>query len=212
MKSIHLMNLSAPARGMLLAALSILTGLLAGAIGYLIGQVFYVLFLYPFILLVIGAILFYPSLRFFATSRSLFNAFCGLLLGLMILLDFHSIEYALFRQKNIDTFEISRGMNHSAAAQAVDAFLQQETGLSGLGGFVKYQDSQMNPYVYYALRSGRVAHTLKIYLHGRTGWAYLAGEAAVLLGGGALVGFLYRRFAPAPMRMSSGPWKHGGTA
>ena len=212
MKSIHFMNSSAPARYMLLAALSILTGLLAGAIGYLIGQYFYVLFLYPFMLLAIGAILFYPSLRFFATSRSWFNAFCGLLLGLMILLDFHAMEYALFRQKSIDTFEISRGLNQSAAARAVDAFLQQETGLGGLGGFIKYQDAQMNPYVYYALRSGRVAHTFKIYLHGRTGWAYLAGEAAVLLGGGALAGFLSRRFPPAPRRMSSRPWNHGGTA
>ena len=185
----HLMSSSAPARYIILAIASILTGMLAGFIGYWLGQYFYVPFLYPFVLLVIGLILYFPSLRFFGTSSSLFNAFCGFLLGLMILLAFHYVGYSLFREKNINTFEISRGVDQGTASQAVDSFLQKETGWGGLGGFIKYENSQMNPYVYYMVQSGRVAHTYNIYLHGRTGWAYLAGEAAVLLIGSALIGF-----------------------
>ena len=106
MKSISTVNLPVPVRYVLLAVASILTGLMAGFVGYLIGQFFYVLFLYPFILLAIGAILYLPSLRFLRTPNSLFNAFCGLLLGLMILFVFHYIGYSLFRTKNINLFEI----------------------------------------------------------------------------------------------------------
>jgi hypothetical protein len=175
--------------------------MLAGALGYWIGQYFYVLFIYPLILLVIGIILYFPSLRFFGTSSSLFNAFCGFLMGLMILLVFHYVEYSLFRTKSINMFEISQGVNQSAASQAVDAFLKKETGLGGFGGFIRYQNSQMNPYVYYGLQSGRVAHTYRIYLHGRTGWAYLAGEAAVLSIGSALIGFFSRKFFPVSIRL-----------
>ncbi len=200
--TISLENLPTPTRYILLAVLSILTGLLAGVIGYLIGQYFYVIFVYPFILLAIGAILYLPSLWFFRTSSLLFNAFCGLLLGLMILFAFHYVEYSLFRQKNISTFEISQGMNQSTASQAVDTFLQKKTGLGGFGGFIKYENSQMNPYVVYTLRSsGRVAHTYKIYLHGRTGWAYHAGETAVLLIGSALIGFFARKFFPVSIHV-----------
>jgi hypothetical protein len=195
-----IMNRPAPSRYILLAAVSALTGALAGFIGYLIGQYFYVLFLYPFILLAIGAILYFPSLRFFGTSNSLFNGFCGLLLGLMIFFVFHFIEYSLFRTKNISLFML-QGMNQSAASQAVNAFLQKVTGLGGFAGFVKYQNSLWNPYVYYVLQSSRVAHTLKIYLHGKTGWLYLVGEVFVLLGGSALIGFFSRKFFPVGARV-----------
>jgi len=194
MESTLLLRFPTSVRYILLAIVSVLIGMLAGFIGYLIGQYFYVLFLYPFILLVIGIILYFPSLRFFGTSSSWFNAFSAFLMGLMILLVFHYMEYSLFRGKNINTFEISRGVNQSAASQAVDSFLQTETGWGGFGGFIKYENSQMNPYVFYVVRSGRVAHTYNIYLHGRTGWAYLAGEAAVLSIGSALIGFFSRKF------------------
>ena len=194
------MNWPAPARYILLAALSALTGALAGVIGYLIGQYFYILFLYPFILLAIGAILYIPSLWFFRTSSSLFNAFCGLLLGLMIFFVFHYIEYSLFQTKNISIFML-QGMNQSAASQAVNTFLQKETGLGGFAGFVKYQNSLWNPHVYYVLQSSRVTHTLKIFLHGKTGWFYLVGEALVLLGGAALIGFFSRKFFPVGTRV-----------
>jgi len=194
MESTLLLRFPTSVRYILLAIASILTGMLAGFIGYWLGQYFYVPFLYPFILLVIGLILYFPSLRFFGTSSSLFNAFCGFLLGLMILLAFHYVGYSLFREKNINTFEISSDVDQSTASQAVDSFLQKETGWGGFGGFIKYENSQMNPYVFYVLRSGRVAHTYNIYLHGRTGWAYLAGEAAVLSIGSALIGFFSRKF------------------
>ena len=200
MKSISTVNLPVPVRYVLLAVASILTGLLAGSVGYLIGQFFYVLFLYPFILLAIGAILYLPSLWFLRTRNSLFNAFCGLLLGLMILFVFHYIGYSLFRTKNINLFEI-QGINQSAASQAVDAFLQKETGLGGFAGYLKYQNSLWNPNVYYFLQSGRVVHTFEIYLRGKRGWAYLAGETAVLLIGLALIGLFSRRFFPVSIRV-----------
>jgi hypothetical protein len=184
------MNSPLPTRYILLAFLSILTGALAGFIGYLIGQYFYMLVLFPVILLALGAILYFPSLRFLRTSNSLFNALCGLLMGLMILFTFHYVEYSLFRAKNISAIEISQHLDQSAASKAVDTFLQKETGLSGFPGFIKYENAQWNPYVYYLEQGGLITRTLKIYLRGRNGWLYLAGEAAILVGGSALIGFL----------------------
>lgn len=179
-----------PVKPLVLLAASILTGALAGFIGYLIGQYFYVLFVFPFILLAIGAIFYYPSLKFLRTSSWLFNASCGLLMGLMILFTFHYVEYSLFRAKNTSTFEVSQKLDQSAASQAVDVFLQKQTGIGGFIGFLKYNNAQWNPYVYYFEQGGEITRTLKIYLHNRNGWQYLAGEAAVLIGGSVVIGLL----------------------
>lgn len=193
MTTISSTNSSSPKKYIVLVAASILTGALAGFIGYLIGQYFYVLFLFPFILLAIGAILYFPSLKFLRSSSWLFNAFCGLLMGLMIFFTFHYVEYSLFRAKNISTFEVSQHLDQNAASKAVDAFLQKQTGVSGFVGFIKYDNTQWNPYVYYFEQGGLITRTLKIYLRSRNGWLYLAGEAAILLGGSTLIGFLAGR-------------------
>jgi hypothetical protein len=190
-----LVKSSFPIKYVALFAASVLVGALAGFLGYWIGQYFYALFVFPFVLLIIGAILYFPLSKFLRTSNWLFNAFCGLLMGLMIFLTFHYVEYSLFRAKNISTFEVSRNLDQSAASKAVDAFLQEQTGAGGFIGFIKYKNAQWNPYVFYYEQEGKIVRTFKVYLHGRNGWLYLAGEAAVLLGGSALPVFWQgRRF------------------
>ncbi len=181
---------SFPIKAFALLIASILDGALAGFIGYLIGQYFYVLFIFPFILLAIGTILYFPSLKYLQPSSWLFNAFCGLLMGLMIFFTFHYVEYSLFRAKNVRTFEVFQHLDQSAALKATDAFLQKQTSMSGFVGFIKYNNAQWNPYVYYFVQDGVVAHALKIYLHSRNGWFYLAGEAGLLLGGSFIIGLL----------------------
>ncbi len=190
MTTISPTTFSFPTKRIALAIASILTGALAGLLGYLVGQYFYALFVFPFILLAIGTIFYVPSLKFLRTSSWLFNAFCGLLMGLMIFFTFHYVEYSLFRARNISSFEVSQHLDSSAASKAVDAFLQKQTGAGGFIGFMKYNNAQWNPYVYYFVQGGIVARTFKIYLHSRNGWLYLAGEAAVLLDGSALLGSL----------------------
>lgn len=111
-------------------------------------------------------------------------------MGLMILFTFHYVEYSLFRARNVSTFEATQHLDQADASKAVDAFLQKQTGAGGFIGFLKYNNAQWNPYVYYFTQNGIVTRTFKIYLHNRNGWVYLAGEAAVLLGGSALLGFL----------------------
>ncbi len=179
-----------PTKAFALLAASILTGALAGLLGYLLGQYFYIIVVFPFILLAIGAILYFPSLKFLRTPSWLFNAFCGLLMGLMLFFTFHYVEYSIFRAKNISTFEVSQHLDSSAASQAVDAFLQKQTGAGGFIGFIKYKNAQWNPYVYYFEQGGKIIRTFKVYLRSRNGWLYLAGEAAILLGGSALLGIL----------------------
>ncbi len=180
-------------RYLLLPLLALLTGALTAFLGYLLGQYFYVIFLYPLLLLLIGAALFFPSLKFLRTPLPLYNAFCGLLLGLALFLTFHLVEYSIFRAKNISTFETSQHLSASAASKATDNMLRKATGLEGFLGYMKYKNSLSNPYVIYIPRGDTAPYTLKIFLHGRNGWLYLAFEAAVVMAGSALLGFFFGR-------------------
>ena len=176
---------------LILLIASILIGIVAGFLGYLIGQYFYMLFLFPFIMLGIGALLYLPILRFFRTASTPYNVLCGFLMGLMIFTTFHYVEYALFRSKIIHTFEISQNENQVDAAKSANTFLRKQTGMSGFPGYMQYQLQQFQPYVYYTTAAdGKITHRIAFYLHGKNSWLYLGGEIAVLIGGAALLGFL----------------------
>lgn len=176
---------------LILLIASILIGIVAGFLGYLIGQYFYMLFLFPFIMLGIGALLYIPTLRFFRTASVPYNVLCGFLMGLMIFTTFHYVEYTLFRSKVIHTFEISQNENRSEAAKSTNAFLRERTGMTGFPGYMRYQLQQFQPYVYYTTaQDGKFTYTMVVYLHGKNSWLYLGGEIAVLIGGAALLGFL----------------------
>ncbi|HEX2697182.1 MAG TPA: hypothetical protein VHM28_05695, partial [Anaerolineales bacterium] len=118
---------------------SILAGAIAGFVGYAIGQYFYMLFVFPFVLLIGGVLLFIPILKFFKALNPIFNALCGLLMGLMIFTSFHYTEYSIFRSRLTARLEASQSINEGEASKSVDAFLKEKTGLSGFLGFMKYQ-------------------------------------------------------------------------
>lgn len=176
---------------LLLLAASILIGIVSGFVGYLIGQYFYMLFVFPFILLGIGAVIYLPTLKFFRTPSILYNAFCGFLMGLMIFTTFHYVEYALFRAKTIHTFEVSQSENRAAAVKSTNVFLRERTGMTGFPGYMRYELKQFQPFVYYTTtKDGTISHSMVVYLHGKNSWLYLGGEIVVLIGGGTLLGLL----------------------
>ncbi len=175
-------------RGIFLLAGSLIAGAIAGLAGYWIGQYVYILFVFPFLLLAIGALLFLPLLRFFATTSTLVNGLCGFLLGFMILLGFHYVEYSLFRSRMIQVARLAQPAGETSPSASVDAFLEKETGLPGFPGYMIYQQNQYRPYVYYFTRGDKITGSLVFNLWRRNAWLYLAGEALVLLVGSALSG------------------------
>lgn len=177
-------------RFLILVLLSVLAGILSALVGYWIGQYYYVLFVYPFVLLIIGLLLYLPVRAHFGIQHRLRNVLCGLAMGLTIFVTFHYIEYTIFRSKALQIIELSQHVGEAAASKTLDAFLVQKSGLSGFPGFMKNQQSQLRPYVYYFTRRGEITQTLEFYLREKTAWLYLAGEAAVLLGGMAVLGLL----------------------
>jgi hypothetical protein len=184
----------------ILLPVSILAGTVAGLLGYSVGQYFYALFVFPFILLAIGLLLFLPALRFFKTPSALYNAACGLLMGLALFAGFHYTEYFVFRSEITARIQAAEGLDKDAASTSLDAFLKEKTGIGGFLGFTKYQQSQWRPYVYYFIRDGEVASAQDLVLRGRIAWLYLGGEAAVLLVGSALLGYFSVRPVPGPRK------------
>lgn len=178
-------------KNLILPAASLLIGIITGLIGYLIGQFFYMLFVFPLILLGIAALLYLPILKYFRTASLPYNVFCGVLLGVMIFTTFHYVGFTLFRAKMMHTFEVSQNETAAAARESMNAFLHQKTGLTGFPGYMRYELQQFQPYVYYTTKGdGVISHSFVVYLHGKNSWLYLGGEAAVLLGGAALLGLL----------------------
>ena len=174
---------------LILLLASILTGGIAGLSGYILGQYFYMLFVFPFILLTIGLAFFLPTLKFFKTSSALYNALCGLLMGLAIFTAFHYTEYSIFNARITARIESSQGVDKATASKSLDSFLKEKTGLGGFAGFMKYQQSQWRPYVYYFVKDGNITGSQDLALRGGIAWLYLAGEATMLAGGLALTGF-----------------------
>jgi len=174
---------------LILLPASILTGSIAGLIGYIIGQYFYMLFAFPFILLAIGLAFFLPILKFIKTSSAPYNVLCGLLMGLMIFITFHYTEYSIFNSRITARIQSAQNMSQTTAFKSLDSFLKDKTGFGGFIGFMKYQQSQWRPYVYYFVKDGNITGSQDLALRGGIAWLYLAGEAGLLAGGLALTGF-----------------------
>ena len=172
-----------------LAIVSIIAGILAGFLGYLLGQYFYMLFVFPIILLFIGLAFFIPAILFFKNVSLRWIMLCGALMGLLILTTFHYTEYMVFRNKAVQTAQISQNLSARNASLAVDNFLKSKVRLGGFLGFIRYQQTQLRPYIFYTTKDNQLTNTIVFYLHGRNGWLYLAGEFAILLGGALLIGF-----------------------
>ncbi|GEM_PF-4270235 len=174
---------------LILLPASILTGSIAGLIGYIIGQYFYMLFVFPFLLLAIGLAFFLPTLKFSKTSNALYNALCGLLMGLAIFTAFHCTEYSIFDARITTRIESAQNVDRATASGSLDSFLKEKTGLGGFAGFMKYQQSQWRPYVYYFVKGGNITGSQDLALRGKIAWLYLIGEAGLLAGGLAAIGF-----------------------
>ncbi len=177
----------------LLMIAAILSGVAAGLIGYFIGEHVYVLFIFPFILLLIGTVLYLFFLRFFGATRALGRAWGGLIMGLTILLTFHYVEYSVFRSNVIAKIEAAHPASRTSAPLSIDAFLRDRTGLGGFVGFLKYQQSQFRPFSWSLTRDNKIIRTFALYLRRKTAWPYLMGEASVLLGGGFVAGLVSKR-------------------
>lgn len=182
-------NTSGSRNNIFLAIISMIAGILAGFLGYLLGQYFYILFVFPFILLAIGFIFFIPAVLFFKNINLRWMMLCAVVMGLLTLVTFHYTEYMVFRNKAVQSAQISQNLSERNAALTVDKFLKSKVGASGFLGFLKYQDSQLRPYIFYTTKGSELTNTIVFFLHGRNGWLYLAGEAAILLGGSLLIAF-----------------------
>jgi len=177
---------------LMMAAIS--SGIAAGLIGYFIGEHVYVLFVFPFILLLIGTVFYLFFLRFFRATSALGRALGGLIMGLTILLTFHYVEYSVFRSNVITKIEVAHNISRARAAFSLDAFLREQAGRGGFVGFLKYQQSQFRPFTWsLTRRDGKIIRTFAFYLRRKTAWPYRMGEASVLLGGGFVAGLVSRR-------------------
>ncbi len=174
--------------GFILTVAAIAAGLLTGIIGYLIGQYFYIIILFPFILLVIGIFLFLPAIKFFKTSSFLVNALYGLLMGLMIFITFHYAEYYVFRSETAKSIQAAQHIDQQAAVDSIESFIQKKTGSNGFLGFLKLQASQSQGFVYYVTQKNRITNTLHLTLFGIRTYLYWVAEGAVILGGSFLLG------------------------
>jgi hypothetical protein len=174
--------------GLMFASTAI--GGLAGGVGYLIAGYFYALFLFPFILLAVAGIFYIPALRFLGSSGKTINSLCGLVMGLALFSGFHYTEYLVFRSDITGRIQAAASLDEASASRSLDAYLTEKTGLGGFLGFMNYQQSQWRPYVYYFVKDGEISSSQDLVLQGTKAWLYLAGEAAVLISGGGLLGFL----------------------
>lgn len=171
------------------------SGVAAGLVGYFIGEYVYMLFVFPFALLLIGTMFYLLFMRFSKTTDTLHRALGGLVMGLTALLVFHYIEYSIFRSNVIARIETAQNTGRADAISSFNSFLKDQTGQEGFLGFLNYQQARLRPFSYSFTRDGKIIRTFAFYLHGKTAWLYLAGEASVLLGGGILAGIATKRFA-----------------
>src|SRR5258708_5977793 len=125
-----------------LPAAAVIVGSISGILGYLIGQYFYAIFLFPFILLTIGAILYFPVLKFFKTQSVFYNALCGLLLGLAAFVMLHYMGYRVYIFETARSMQLIQRMDQRSALDSIEGLIRSQTGVGGFIGFMKFQAIQ----------------------------------------------------------------------
>jgi len=168
---------------------SIILGLVAGALAYFISTLFYLLFIFALIVGVLAGLAYSKLMRFSKVRHALITTTFGAVTGLLLALGFYGTPYLVTRVDVISYYQENYGVNLATAAQRFDAVLQQETGSTGLWGYMKYRAQQGDEYTTYLAVGYAVLPPSSFTMRNGWLWLYWLMETILFSGLSIFLGF-----------------------
>lgn len=160
-------------RGLIiLGAGSIALGFGIGLLAYFISNFVYLLVGFP---LVVGfaAALAYGKLVLLSKVRHfIISTLFGVVAGLCIAIAFYGASYLILRRQVVAGFQEKYQIDARTASEGFDSILIEDTGSSGLLGYMKLRASEGEDYTNYLIVGSTAVHAFSFSLKSTTAWVY----------------------------------------
>ena len=124
-------------------SLSILGGMLTGAIFGIIGSFIYLIIVFPALMGAIGGIIISKNARYTKTMNAVSITTVSVLTVIALYFAFHYMRYTIFlATAGLQTFGVFSGESFEAGKVVVKYILEEETGRSGFIGYMLYKAQQ----------------------------------------------------------------------
>jgi hypothetical protein len=154
----------------LLAASSILLGIVIGALAYVITNFFYFLILFPLAIGIITMIAYGKLVHISKIRQSFLTLLFGVLLGFSVAAGFYGTPYLTLRQRITSGYQEKYNIDGHTASIGFDRILKDVTGSSGFLGFMKLRATSGDVYTQYLIINGLPIQSFSFSLKDTGSW------------------------------------------
>lgn len=162
-----------PILGMiLLVSGSIILGVVIGALAYFISNFIYYIVIFSLAVGGAAMIAYYKLLQFAKVRHSMIAASMGFMTGIFIGLAYYGSAYLVLRSEFIADAQKNHNVNAAKASQVFNKILVEETGSSGILGYMKFRAKEGDQYTNYFMENGLPIHEFSFTLKSAWAWLY----------------------------------------
>jgi len=156
---------------------SALSGIVVGALAYFISNFFYLLFIFGLFTGCAGLIIYDKLLRFSKVHHTLITILVGFVMGIWIAFAYFGIPYLVARNDFIKSVQDEYQVTAQVASDGLNSILMEETGSSGLLGFMKLRAREGEEFTHYMLANSLPVFEFSFTMKSVSAWIYWIIEA-----------------------------------
>lgn len=184
-------NTRKPASILLLLLAAAIGGVVGGIIYFAVSQLFYLVLLSPIAIGLYCIAVCIIGLRKARLSNKVLAVIFGLLLGSILYTTFHYAEYLRTKREVVQFYQETFNLDPREGGISFDNFLKEETGSSGLSGYLVFVSREGFSFTgYFAYEQIVLFEAEDITFQGALAWLYWIIEFAIIVGfciGGGLI-------------------------
>ena len=162
-----------PVKGLFLLAIgAIVSGVAIGIAAYFFSGVFYLHFVFPLLIGVFAIIPFKKIQDFSKIKGQKIVSIFGLLFGLLIAVSFYATPWLIDKKDGVAYLQEEYQIDKRTASLVYEDFVKQETGSSGLYGFMKFRAQMGESYTNYLMINSVVINESSYTVRSYWAWIY----------------------------------------
>ena len=187
----------------LLGVGSVLLGLIIGGLAYFISNFIYFIIVFPLVIGGIAMIAFGKLIQQSRIRHALVSTAFGIVTGIFVATTFYGTPYLILRNKVIANYQEKYQLNAKDASIAFDSALKQNTGSSGLIGYMKLRAAEGDEYSHYLIVNSMPIPLFSFSLKSTGAWLYWLLETILFIFPIAWIGNVSGK---SPFNQSANDW------
>lgn len=190
----------------LLVPISIILGLLIGTAAYYVSKIFYLVIIFSFGVSFITMLIHLRLLEYLKIRHRLVSVASGIAIGSIVVVMFHYLPFAEVKRAFVADGVNNYHVNQYVAEQVFNEMLAEETGQSGLLGFLMYRANVGEQFVGTLVINYAPVHEYSFSIRSSGAWLYWFLEAVIIILPAAWVGL---KVAKNPFNDRVNEWYKG---